>query len=94
MRSFPKFLLFVAACFLAVSCYESKPAPKYPVEGAVDLSQPVPPSNGNINTTEPAQNANGIWHYICSAGCAGGAGSAGNCATCGGALAHNAAYHN
>ena len=45
-------------------------------------------------TPEPAQNAAGVWHYTCSAGCTGGAGSAGNCATCGQALSHNAAYHN
>lgn len=162
MRSIPTFLFFVAACFLAVSCYESKPAPKYPIDGAVDLTQPAPAAPGgginpnvkhyicsnncansggdaagncpvcgnayvhndayhnnaaaptpattpagatsetsttNVNftdpnSTEPAQNAAGVWHYTCSAGCAGGAGAAGSCASCGGALAHNAAYHN
>ena len=45
-------------------------------------------------TPEPAQNPAGVWHYTCSAGCAGGAGAAGTCSKCGGALAHNAAYHN
>lgn len=44
-------------------------------------------------TPEPAQNAAGIWHYTCAKGCTGGAGSPGTCATCGGALAHNTAYH-
>lgn len=44
-------------------------------------------------TPEPAQNAAGVWHYTCGAGCAGGAGAAGTCASCGGALAHNQAYH-
>lgn len=44
-------------------------------------------------TTEPAQNANGVWHYTCPNGCAGGAGSAGPCPTCGSQLQHNAAYH-
>lgn len=43
---------------------------------------------------EPAQNAAGVWHYTCSAGCAGGAGAAGTCGQCGGQLAHNQAYHN
>lgn len=43
---------------------------------------------------EPAQNADGVWHWTCSAGCAGGGGGAGSCGTCGGALAHNQAYHN
>ncbi len=49
---------------------------------------PTPPAAG------AAQNAAGVYHYICSNGCAGGAGGAGNCATCGAALAHNQAYHN
>jgi len=44
-------------------------------------------------TAEPAQNVDGIWHYTCNTGCAGGAGAAGTCNTCGGALAHNSAYH-
>jgi hypothetical protein len=44
-------------------------------------------------TTEPAQNAAGVWHYTCPKGCAGGAGSAAPCATCGGTLEHNQAYH-
>ena len=47
----------------------------------------------NPATPEPPQNAEGVWHYTCSKGCAGGAGSAGTCATCGGPLAHNQAYH-
>lgn len=47
----------------------------------------------NQMMTEPAQNAAGVWHYICSAGCSGGSGSAGSCAQCGAALSHNAAYH-
>ena len=42
---------------------------------------------------EPAQNAAGVWHYTCSAGCTGGAGAAGACAKCSKPLAHNQAYH-
>ncbi|NNK73183.1 MAG: hypothetical protein HKO94_08315 [Flavobacteriaceae bacterium] len=57
----------------------------------IDFSQP--PAQQNTATTEPAQNASGVWHYTCSNGCAGGAGSAVNCATCGNKLAHNTAYH-
>ncbi|MEZ4953147.1 MAG: hypothetical protein R2825_06185 [Saprospiraceae bacterium] len=45
-------------------------------------------------TPEPAQNAEGVWHYTCPSGCEGGAGSATACAKCGATLAHNAAYHN
>lgn len=48
----------------------------------------------NPATLETAQNAQGVWHYNCAKGCAGGAGAAGNCATCGSPLAHNTAYHN
>ena len=57
------------------------------------------PNNGVINqpATTPATNtgtnANGVYHYTCSNGCAGGSATAGNCATCGNTLAHNQAYH-
>jgi hypothetical protein len=44
--------------------------------------------------TAPAQNAQGVWHYTCSNGCAGGAGSAIACAACGTPLVHNQSYHN
>ncbi len=44
-------------------------------------------------TPEPPQNANGVWHYTCPNGCAGGGGSATACAGCGTTLAHNQAYH-
>lgn len=44
-------------------------------------------------TAESSQNAAGVWHYTCTKGCAGGSGSTGNCSNCGGALAHNQAYH-
>lgn len=92
MKSIPTFLFFLAAICCFVGCYESKPAPKYPIDGAVDLNQPAPATPATPGA-EPAQNAAGVWHYTCSNGCAGGAGAAGNCATCGNALAHNAAYH-
>ena len=60
-----------------------------------------PPTTGGGNdaqpfqaTPEPAQNANGVWHYTCPNGCEGGAGVAQACAVCGTTLKHNAAYHN
>lgn len=58
-----------------------------------------PQMNPSVNSTviptpaEPSQNAAGVWHYTCAKGCAGGAGTGGSCASCGNALAHNAAYH-
>ncbi len=55
---------------------------------------PTPTPNPATPTAEPAQNAAGVWHYTCAKGCAGGAGTATACSSCGGTLAHNAAYHN
>ena len=46
-----------------------------------------------VPTHTEAQNAKGVYHFICPKGCAGGAGIAGNCATCGTPLEHNAAFH-
>jgi hypothetical protein len=59
----------------------------------------APTDANGVQTTQttqptPATNAAGQYHYTCSNGCAGGSGTQGNCATCGSALAHNAAYHN
>ena len=73
------------------SAYHNNTAatPPTPTATTPNPATPTPPA-----TPEPAQNAAGVWHYTCSAGCAGGAGAAGTCATCGGPLAHNAAYHN
>ncbi|MDF1698081.1 MAG: hypothetical protein P1U56_19695 [Saprospiraceae bacterium] len=68
---------------------ESLNVPDAPAQTNTTIPPPPPPT-----TAEPAQNAAGVWHYTCGNGCAGGAGAAGNCATCGGTLAHNAAYHN
>lgn len=59
-------------------------------------SETVVPGGGTppIQSTTPAQNAAGVYHYTCSNGCVGGSGTAGNCGSCGSALAHNTAYHN
>jgi len=69
------------------------PAPAPGTFGVDGTTGAVPPPTP-APTAEPAQNAAGIWHYICSAGCAGGAGSATACAGCGQTLGHNQAYHN
>lgn len=61
------------------------------VSNSPELPTATPPATPN--TPEPAQNAAGVWHYTCSAGCEGGAGAAGPCGKCGGQLAHNQAYH-
>lgn len=66
------------------------PAPTPQVQTAPSVTTPsiTPPPS-----TDPPQNAAGVWHYTCAKGCAGGSGAVGKCATCGGDLAHNAAYH-
>lgn len=79
------FKTFLALLFMGLFFFSScKDKPKPPAEKAT-VPKPV--------FTEPAQNASGIWHYICSNRCAGGSGAAGNCATCGAALVHNGLYH-
>ncbi len=47
----------------------------------------------NNSSSQASQNAEGVWHYICSKGCAGGSSAAGNCGSCGSTLNHNQAYH-
>ncbi|MFN0216608.1 MAG: hypothetical protein ACKVT2_20295 [Saprospiraceae bacterium] len=66
-----------------------KPAAGAPpgTTGQAPITMPNPSKN------EPPQNAAGVWHYICPAGCAGGGGAAGPCAKCGKTLEHNKAYH-
>lgn len=67
-----------------------------PINVQSNATQPgAPITTTNTNRApEPAQNANGVYHYTCSNGCAGGAGTTTNCKACGEALAHNTAYHN
>lgn len=43
--------------------------------------------------TSQSQNAAGVWHFTCTAGCEGGSGNKGICAKCGQDLVHNQAYH-
>ena len=49
---------------------------------------PTTPPNPN-----PAQNAQGVWHYTCPNGHPGGAGTATTCPECNATLVHNKAYH-
>jgi hypothetical protein len=100
-------ILLLSSSLTFYSCNENKESSKTDVPGiddskieapqtvAVDtLNATTTPAQPNTTTlAEPAQNAAGVWHFTCPKGCTGGAGAAGNCATCGGALAHNQAYH-
>ena len=74
------------------AAYHNQPAANQPnivTTPETNTATPVTPPPGG----EPAQNANGVWHYTCTAGCPGGAGSAVACATCGATLVHNTLYH-
>lgn len=97
MSSF-KLILSLAVLFM-IGCSETS-TDTSTTPSAPDISVVSPDGSATpaaappaAKTPEPAQNADGVWHYTCAKGCAGGAGSAAPCATCGGTLAHNAAYH-
>ena len=78
------------------SCNDTTKTSKQDNSKSVEVSDTTVPSNASTQTpatTEPAQNAKGVWHYTCTMGCAGGAGSAVKCENCGVNLAHNTAYH-
>lgn len=84
-------ILLLSTVTTFYACNDKSDARKQDASDAIEVTDmQTPPS---ATTPEPAQNAEGIWHYTCEKGCAGGAGAAGTCATCGGALAHNSAYH-
>jgi hypothetical protein len=72
---------------------DATPTQTTPTNSATTLPEGLTPTTPPTQTPEPAQNAKGVWHYTCSAGCAGGAGSAVACAKCGKTLAHNQEYH-
>ena len=84
---------------------QGAPAAASPIQAAPQGNQPLSPlfqnqpsGTNNTSSTPSALSIGtvnpGVYHYVCSNGCAGGSSAAGNCATCGSALAHNAAYHN
>lgn len=89
-------ILMLSSVISFYSCSDTADASKDEAKESVEVTNsPTQPNvvTPNVATSEPAQNADGVWHYTCGKGCAGGAGTAGNCTTCGGPLAHNKAYH-
>ena len=89
-------ILLLSSVISFYGCSDNADATKKEARESLNVSDVATQPNAatpNAATPEPPQNADGVWHYTCNAGCAGGAGGAGNCATCGGALAHNQAYH-
>ncbi|XMO86315.1 hypothetical protein AAFN75_16130 [Algibacter sp. AS12] len=91
MKYLKIFTILLCSSFLILwSCNDSTKGAKQENVKANEAIESVTP---NPVSLEPAQNAQGVWHYACSKGCAGGAGSAVNCTNCGTLLAHNSAYH-
>ncbi|MFB9056950.1 hypothetical protein ACFFU9_09375 [Mariniflexile ostreae] len=88
MKYFKIFSILLFSALIGLySCKEKTSTSKKEAQKEVQKS-PVP------TLTEASQNAEGIWHYTCIKGCAGGAGSANvSCVTCGGIMVHNQAYH-
>ncbi len=69
--------------------YHGAPSPAGTPAAATNPSAQAP----GTPKVEPPQNAVGVWHYTCPAGCAGGSGASIPCAKCGQKLTHNAIYH-
>ncbi|WP_435413032.1 hypothetical protein [Psychroserpens mesophilus] len=96
MKSFKvlTILLFSSLLFLS-SCNDASKTSKTDNSATTKTVDPAtnPTTTPKAATTEPAQNASGVWHYTCRIGCPGGAGTAEKCTNCGNILAHNTAYH-
>jgi hypothetical protein len=87
-------ILAICAVFVFSSCGSDADAPsKLAGEGEALQPGAAPAVSTDAPKAEPPQNAEGVWHYTCTKGCAGGAGAATACATCGGTLVHNQVYH-
>lgn len=87
-------VLTICALSILSSCGNDADAPqKLTGEGDALPPAATPSVSADAPKPEPPQNAEGVWHYTCTKGCAGGAGAATACATCGGTLVHNQAYH-
>ena len=88
-------LVFTTVIFL-FSCNEKASSTKQETTKPVDIinsTQQTKTTTPPQSKVEPPQNSQGVWHYTCSKGCAGGAGAAESCSNCGNLLAHNSAYH-
>ncbi len=73
----------------------TNPIMKGAISSAPPRTNPMaqPGAQAPVRKPEPAQNAQGVWHFVCTDGCKGGAGKAQACAGCGKTLVHNQAYH-
>ncbi|MEL6988061.1 MAG: hypothetical protein AAGK97_09530 [Bacteroidota bacterium] len=97
MINMNNFMLACIILLLGVACKSDSAgddARSAPVQNAPAVQQPTPaPATPVTKPAEPAQNADGVWHFACSKNCGGGAGAAGSCPNCGSPLEHNSAYH-
>lgn len=92
MKHFKAITLILLSCIITFyACNNKADANKQATDESLEVLNAITPTEGT--TTEPAQNAEGVWHYTCAKGCKGGAGVASLCAACGGNLTHNQAYH-
>jgi len=99
IMTFCKYLT-VVCLFLFIACKSDSNADdrSAPVQDQtatpVATSPAAPAVNQQVTPpAEPAQNADGVWHFTCSNNCGGGAGAGGACPDCGAPLEHNKGYH-
>lgn len=77
------------------AAYHQQPSQTQPTDQS-KLQPEINPVNTPATTppkTEPAQNAAGVFHYVCPDGHTGGSATMENCASCGKQLVHNDKYH-
>lgn len=93
MKLFYSIIVLMLMTLAACNNAPERPAPILP-ENYEPAAPAAAPGAQPPTAAEAAQNADGVWHYICPNGHEGGAGSAVPCPVCGTALTHNSAYHN
>lgn len=100
------FYLSIFSLLVTIACKsDSKPASESAAPEATTTQPAATPAPVDANvpanftpttapqSSEPPQNAKGVWHFTCPKGCPGGGGGATACAKCGTTMVHNAAYH-
>ncbi|WP_047548178.1 hypothetical protein [Psychroserpens sp. Hel_I_66] len=86
-------ILFFCSAVCFYSCDDKNKNSKKETVETVNVPDTKEEKAPTAKLKEPAQNADGVWHYTCKIGCSGGAGTATKCKTCGSFLAHNTEYH-
>ena len=74
MRTLKTLFTLTLAVFVMASCQSDSGSKDKTTSGTTDnATQPIIPPT-TPPPAEPAQNADGVWHYTCPNGCEGGAG--------------------